>query len=71
MWVNPVSEASPSVTCLLANIKTGILVSGFALRQSLGAGSTFDDITAGDTFCPGEVVPTTNSTWGAVKSDYR
>lgn len=69
LWVSPVSEASPSITTLTTTI--GTLVSGFALRQAIGAGSTFDDITVGDTFCPGEVVPTTNSTWGAVKSDYR
>lgn len=72
MWVDPENEASTSVTSV--SLKVGTLVTGFALRQATGVGSTFDDITVGDTFCPAPVappVPTTDSSWSAVKGLYR
>jgi hypothetical protein len=69
MWIDPINELSPSLVGM--NPVIGTLISGFALRQSSGYGiATIDDITVSSSFCTGEV-PTTNSSWSAVKSDYR
>jgi hypothetical protein len=70
LWVDPtLGESSPSINSV--STKTGTLVSGFALRQAIGVGSTFDDISVGDTFCPEPVVPTSSESWSSVKSQYR
>lgn len=73
LWVDPVSESSASVTAVAAiPAPSTIIVSMLALRQASGYGTVFvDDITVGDTFCPAGAVPTTNSTWSAVKGLYR
>jgi hypothetical protein len=69
IWVDPTDETSPGTTVAGT---AGFLLSGLALRQSSGFGiATVDDITVGDTFCPGTVVPTSNNSWGEVKGMYR
>jgi hypothetical protein len=73
MWVDPGTEASPSVVSLVG--PTGTLISGFALRQSAGYGvATIDDVGVGATFedaCYVVPTPTSSSTWGKLKSLYR
>ena len=87
LWVNPVNEASTSVS----NVGTSaaIAVSGFGLRQSASAstlpaspsyagtvdwGFSVDNLGVGTTFddaCSGGVTPTQKSTWGGLKTIYR
>ena len=86
LWVNPFTEASPSV----ANTGTSapIAVSGFGLRQSATAstlppsppyvgdtdwGFSVDNLGVGTTFddACNRATPTLKSTWGAVKGIYR
>lgn len=70
LWINPTNESSPSLVGASATI--GTLISGFALRQSAGYGiATIDDLQVDTYFCIEGAVPTTNSSWGALKSDYR
>jgi hypothetical protein len=77
LWVEPtlaLGESSPSVTAVAAvPAPSTIVVSSLALRQATGYGTVYvDDITVGDTFCPGDnPVPTTNNSWSAVKGFYR
>jgi hypothetical protein len=85
LWVNPASEASPSVTDVNATA-AAVAVSGFGLRQS-NSGSTLpaefagtadwnfavDNLGVGTTFddACARPTPTSKSTWGQVKSIYR
>jgi hypothetical protein len=85
MWVNPSSEASPSVS--QTGTGTGIAISTFALRQSSTAATlptgyatgtvnflySVDDLGVGPTFADacGQPVPSRASTWGRLKSIYR
>jgi hypothetical protein len=86
LWVNPVTEASPSVSNVNAS-NAGLAVSTVFLRQ--GSASTFpapgypgaglwkwlvDDLGVGTSFgeaCATAPVPTKSSTWGQMKSLYR
>jgi len=85
MWVNPASEASPSISH--TGTGSGISISSFALRQSASAptlpsgypaGSVWwtysvDNVGAGTTFNDAcyQATPTKGSTWGEIKSIYR
>jgi hypothetical protein len=67
MWIDPIDESSPSLVG--ANVSIGTLISGFALRESAGYGiATIDDIMVA---ASSTAVPTTDSSWSAVKSQYR
>jgi hypothetical protein len=87
MWVNPTTEASPSVTDVNA-ASTSQAISTVFIRQ--GGGSTFpaspgypgttiwsyrvDNLGVGTTFldaCYNGIVPVNGSTWGQLKSLYR
>ena len=87
LWVNPFTEASPSVANTNAAL-AAISVSGFGLRQSATAstlpaspayvgtadwGFSVDNLGIGTTFddACARPTPTRNSTWGQVKSIYR
>ncbi len=87
LWVNPVSEASPSVTDV-NTYYSSIAVSTFFLRQSASAatfpapgypgtvdwGFSVDNVGVGTTFdeaCVAGPTPTNASTWGKLKSLYR
>lgn len=85
LWVNPVSEASTSVSHV--GTGTGTAVSAFALRQSnsspsVPAGYTLgttnwtysvDNLGVGTTFNDAcfQVTPTQGTTWGKLKTLYR
>ena len=73
MWVNPTSEASPSV--ISSTAVTGTPISGFGLRQASGYGvANIDNIGVGNTFldaCVLNPVPANSNTWGQLKSLYR
>lgn len=70
LWLDPTNESSPSIDG--PNTIAGTLISGFALRQSAGYGvATVDDINVTTVFPVAGAVPTTNSSWSAVKTDYR
>jgi hypothetical protein len=87
LWVNPASQASPSVTDVNA-AAAAVGVAGFGLRQSnaaatlpasppyVGTGDpvwTVDDLGVGTTFADacGGVTPTHESSWGRLKTLYR
>ena len=85
LWVNPFTEASPSVTDANATI-TPVGVAGFGLRQSNGASAlpaefagaadwnwSVDNLGVGTTFddACSRPTPTQRSTWGSVKAIYR
>lgn len=67
LWVDPVDENSPKITSGPFAAATGVLISGFAIRQGTGATSTIrmDDIVIDDGFVSsgGKPVPSL-STWG-------
>jgi hypothetical protein len=82
LWVNPANESSAKVTSSTSSgVKTGTLVSAFALRQSasgieagtnwkwivdnVGVGSTFDDA------CVASTIAVEPKTWSTVKTLYR
>lgn len=77
LWVDPVTEASPSITHNTysgTTPQTGFQLSAFALRQST---SNFyfhvDNIQVGSAFgdlCP-NATPANNTTWGRLKAIYR
>lgn len=79
LWVDPTSEASPSVTATESTV-AGIAVVAFALRQSntvAPAGSLLwkwdvDDLGVGTAFIDAcEIpVPVEQTTWGRIKSTY-
>ncbi len=85
LWVNPVTEFSPSVTDVNAAI-AALAVQGFGLRQS-NAASTLpaefagaadwnwivDNLGVGTTFddACSRPTPTRSTTWGSVKAIYR
>lgn len=87
LWVNPVNEASTSVS--ITGTAAAVAVSGFGLRQSASAstlpaspsyagtadwGFSVDNVGVGTTFddaCATGVTPTNSSTWGRLKSIYR
>jgi hypothetical protein len=69
LWVNPTAGGWTSQGLDGPAITIGTLISGFGLRQSSGYGiATIDDLSV--TSSDG-VVSTTNTTWGAVKAEYR
>lgn len=73
LWVNPVSEASTSVTS--SGGTAGVdAIDRVALRQDSSGNSTqvVDNLVIGEAFsdCTG-VTPTRDSTWGRLKSLYR
>jgi hypothetical protein len=87
LWVNPVNEASTSVTNTNAAV-AALAVSGFGLRQSNVASTlppspaytgtadwsfSVDNLGVGTTFDDAcfQVTPTKNSTWGQVKVRYK
>jgi hypothetical protein len=76
LWVDPVNEASPSVSAI-DPVLTGRLLGAFALRQisNASAGSyRIDNISVGTTFgetCGGLPTPTLRPTWGELKTIYR
>lgn len=81
LWVNPVTESDTHITATSTS-GSNQTVSAVALRQSNSitpAGSTLwtytvDDLGVGTTFadaCVSGPVPTTNSTWGHIKTLYR
>ena len=87
LWVNPISEASTSVSNTNAAI-AALAVSGFGLRQSASAstlpasppyvGTTdvnvqVDNLGVGNTFDDACNIPTpaTPTTWGSIKGQYR
>jgi hypothetical protein len=87
LWVNPVTEASTSVTDVNAAIPA-LAVSGFGLRQSNSASTlpaspayvgtadwnfSVDNLGVGATFVDACEIPTPTqpTTWGAVKAVYR
>lgn len=87
LWVNPVNEASTSVS--IVGTAAAIAVSGFGLRQSATAstlpaspaytgtadwGFVVDNVGVGTTFddaCLSGPTPTNSTTWGRLKSIYR
>jgi hypothetical protein len=73
MWINPVSEASASITHTDA-AAGGEVCDGYAFRQSGGTSTTrIDNLTVGDSFadvCDG-ATPTSSSSWGRLKTLYR
>jgi hypothetical protein len=84
LWVNPVNEASTSVTHSPTPAATAVAISAFALRQSNSAptgvtGGTagwtvsVDNLGVGTTFDDAcfQVTPTRGATWGQVKTLYR
>jgi hypothetical protein len=76
LWVDPESEASPSVSATDATAIGGALTA-FGLRQSNTGGTSFswnvDDISVGTTFADAcaATTPTTTTTWGRLKTLYR
>lgn len=87
LWVNPVTEASASVTNTNAAI-AALAVSGFGLRQSNGASAlppspnytgtidwnwSVDNLGVGATFTDACEIPTPTApaTWGQIKGQYR
>jgi hypothetical protein len=87
LWVNPVSEMSPSVTDVNVN-STAVGVAGFGLRQSASAatlpaspsyvgtadwGFSVDNVGVGTSFSDAcyQVTPAKSSSWGRVKAIYR
>ena len=86
LWVNPFTEASPSVTDTNALI-AALAVSGFGLRQSNSASTlplgqfpgtidwnwSVDNLGVGTTFddACSRPTPTQKSTWGSLKAAYR
>ena len=84
MWVNPSSEADPSVA--QTGTVTPVSISSFALRQTTTAsagpgvpvatinfGYSVDNLGVGTSFADacGQPVPTRSATWGQLKSLYR
>lgn len=73
LWVNPVTEASPSISSSAA-AAAGEAVDRYAFRQSTATVVEYcDDLKVGQSFaevCDG-ATPTTNTSWGRVKSLYR
>jgi len=84
MWVNPSTEASPSIS--QTGTGTAVSITNFALRQgsasTIGTGQTtgtanwtysVDNLGVGTTFSDacGLPVPARQATWGALKSIYR
>jgi len=87
LWVDPVTEASTSVS--IVGTSAPIAVSGFGLRQSASSstlppspayvgtadwGFSVDNVGVGTTFddaCASGPTPTRKSTWGQVKTIYR
>jgi hypothetical protein len=80
LWVNPASEASPSIQSLAADASanSGRQLVCFALRQSNTGGTTWtykvDQVGTASTFdeaCVSGPTPTSKSTWGTLKALYR
>jgi len=73
LWVNPVSEASASISSVLATAG-GEQIDQYAFRQSSTTIQQFvDDLKVGETFtdvCDGATA-TTATSWGRVKALYR
>lgn len=73
LWVNPVTEASPSVSST-ALAAAGESIDQYAFRQSTSTVVQYcDDLKVGQSFaevCDG-ATPTTSTSWGRVKSLYR
>jgi hypothetical protein len=82
LWVNPVTEASTSVSHI--NTTTAAAISSFALRQSnslptgmsggaVGWVASVDNVGVGTTFSDAcfQVTPAKSSTWGQIKQIYR
>jgi len=73
LWVDPVSEASPSIVSPAG--AAGDLIDQYALREGSGTLSEqlVDDIVVGETF--GDVIslatPTALTSWGRIKAAYR
>lgn len=76
LWVDPVNEASTSISATDAVAVNGALTA-FGFRQSSTGGCaytyTVDDLSVGTSFADacGGVVGVENSTWSAMKSIYR
>jgi hypothetical protein len=87
LWVNPATEASPSVTDVNAGA-TAVAIQGFGLRQSATAstlpavpayvgtadwGYSVDNLGVGQSFddACGTVTRATEGTWGRLKAIYR
>ncbi len=75
MWVDPIDATSPKVTTVPGT--TGLVLAGFALRQSNSGGTAWgymvDNIQVGTTFddtCP-HPTPVNSSSWGHIKTMYR
>jgi hypothetical protein len=73
LWVDPVTEASPSVSSAAA-AAAGESIDQYAFRQSTSSVQQFcDDLKVGESFidvCDG-ATPTTATSWGRVKALYR
>ncbi len=73
LWIDPVSEASPSISSTNA-VAIGDLIDEYAFRQSSGVDFVnVDNVTVGETFndvCGG-ATPTTTTSWGRMKALYR
>ena len=73
LWVNPVSEASASITSAAA-AAAGETIDSYAFRQSSGNWTLrVDNLTVGETFsevCDG-ATPASSSSWGRLKTLYR
>lgn len=73
LWIDPVTEASPSVTSVNA-AAVGDVIDEYALRQAGGVNFVYvDNLTVGETFVDvcGGATPTVNTSWGRVKALYR
>ncbi|OGF12960.1 MAG: hypothetical protein A2W00_08610 [Candidatus Eisenbacteria bacterium RBG_16_71_46] len=74
LWINPLSEASPSVTHTDVVNATPETTDAFAIRQfGQDSQQVIDNINCGTSFndvCPNPT-PTNSTTWGRVKALYR
>ncbi|MEP7027526.1 MAG: hypothetical protein ABI960_02920 [Candidatus Eisenbacteria bacterium] len=74
LWVDPVSEASPKISEVVATV-AGDAVNTYALRQGGGSGGMqhVDNLRVGQSFAEAcdLPVPAGPATWGAIKASYR